>query len=205
MRLAPITASGMPQASVRVGCSRSHAAARPQAKTGLSDTRTTELATLVNRSEAIQDQKCSAKSRPDNVIKGSGERGAGSGTRRVTLRPAPRSLLPSKTASPPVTGRTIASLQNAIASAGAVANRTRGPAYVVASTATISTRSGDMGAKPHPPSPAPQPVALTPRRPQIARSMCLRLALRVATFVPALTGGAMLAGQQPSPYLPLDH
>ena len=41
--------------------------------------------------------------------------------------------------------------------------------------------------------------------------MRLRLALRVATMVPALTGGAtltggaMLAGQDPSPYLPLSH
>jgi hypothetical protein len=38
--------------------------------------------------------------------------------------------------------------------------------------------------------------------------MRLRLALRVATLVllsPALTGGAMLAGQQASPYLPLGH
>ena len=65
-----------------------------------------------------------------------------------------------------------------------------------------------MGAKPHPPPPAPQPVALAPRRPQIARSMRLRLALRVATLLllsPALTGGAMLAGQEVSPYLPLGH
>src|SRR6058998_1636396 len=65
-----------------------------------------------------------------------------------------------------------------------------------------------MGAKPHPPLPAPQPVAVLARRPQIARSMRLRLALLVATWlllVPALTGAAMLAGQQPSPYLPLDH
>src|SRR5437667_4493948 len=64
-----------------------------------------------------------------------------------------------------------------------------------------------MGAKPHPPPPAPQPVALAPRRPQIARSMRLRLALRLATLLllsPALTGGAM-AGQEVSPYLPLGH
>src|SRR2546427_11423183 len=65
-----------------------------------------------------------------------------------------------------------------------------------------------MGAKPHPPPPAPQPVAVLGRRPQIARSMRLRLALRVATLLlssPALRGGAMLAGQQPSPYIPLAH
>src|SRR5947207_9160903 len=203
MRLAPLTASAMPQASGRVGCSRSHAAASPQAKTGLSDTRTTELATVVNRSEAIQDQKWIASSRPDNNVNGSRERGAvpvdaPKGT-------APRSLLPSKTASPPVTGRTSANRQNAIASAGAVANRTMGPAYVVASTATIKTRRGDIGAKPHPPSPAPQPVALAPHRPQIARSMRLRLALLVVTLFPALTGGAMLGAQQPSPYVPLGH
>src|SRR2546429_2279306 len=85
MRLAPITASAIPQASARVGCSRSQAAAMPQAKTGLSDTRTTELATVVNRSDAIQDQKWSARSRPDNVIRGSRERGAGSRCCRVTL------------------------------------------------------------------------------------------------------------------------
>src|SRR5439155_720465 len=53
MRLAPITASAIAQASARVGCSRSQAAAMPQAKTGLSDTRTTELATVVNRSDAL--------------------------------------------------------------------------------------------------------------------------------------------------------
>src|SRR2546429_4715030 len=62
-----------------------------------------------------------------------------------------------------------------------------------------------MGAKPHPPLPAPQPVAVLARRPQIARSMRLRLALRVATLLPALTGGAKLAAQEPSPYLPLTH
>src|SRR5436190_22973307 len=62
-----------------------------------------------------------------------------------------------------------------------------------------------MGAKPHPPLPAPQPVAVLARRPQIARSMRLRLALRVATLLPALTGGAKLAAQEASPYLPMSH
>src|SRR5256885_16637783 len=60
-----------------------------------------------------------------------------------------------------------------------------------------------MGAKPHPPPPAPQPVAVLGRRPQIARSMRLRLALRVATLLPALTGGAQLAAQEASPYVPI--
>src|SRR5438034_5786470 len=62
-----------------------------------------------------------------------------------------------------------------------------------------------MGAKPHPPLPAPQPVAVLGRRPQIARSMRLRLALLMVTLLvsPALTGGAKLAAQEPSPYLPL--
>ena len=46
---------------------------------------------------------------------------------------------------------------------------------------------------------------------QIARSMRLRLALRVATLIPALTGGATLTGgarlaaQEASPYLPIGH
>src|SRR6266581_6156938 len=64
-----------------------------------------------------------------------------------------------------------------------------------------------MGAKPHPPPPAPQPVAVLGRRPQIARSMRLRLALLVVTLLvsPALTGGAMLAGQEASPYVPIGH
>src|SRR3989441_11212193 len=64
-----------------------------------------------------------------------------------------------------------------------------------------------MGAKPHPPPPAPQPepVAVLARRPQIARSMRLRLALRVATLLPALTGGVKLAAQESSPYLPIGH
>ncbi len=62
-----------------------------------------------------------------------------------------------------------------------------------------------MGAKPHPPLPAPQPVAVLGRRPQIARSMRLRLALRVATLLPALTGGAQLAAQEASPYVPIGH
>src|SRR2546427_546517 len=62
-----------------------------------------------------------------------------------------------------------------------------------------------MGAKPHPPPPAPQPVAVLGRRPQIARSMRLRLALRVATLLPALTCGAKLAAQEPSPYVPIGH
>src|SRR5438128_898129 len=64
-----------------------------------------------------------------------------------------------------------------------------------------------MGARPHPPLPAPQPVAVLGRRPQIARSMRLRLALLMVTLLvsPALTGGAKLAAQEPSPYLPLAH
>src|SRR5438046_6926769 len=62
-----------------------------------------------------------------------------------------------------------------------------------------------MGAKPHPPPPAPQPVAVLGRCPQIARSMRLRLALRVATLLPALTGGAQLAAQEASPYVPIGH
>src|SRR6059036_1406908 len=64
-----------------------------------------------------------------------------------------------------------------------------------------------MGAKPHPPLPAPQPVAVLGRRPQIARSMRLRLALLMVTLLvsPALTGGAMLAGQEASPYVPIGH
>src|SRR5436309_7267954 len=64
-----------------------------------------------------------------------------------------------------------------------------------------------MGAKPHPPPPAPQPVAVLGRRPQIARSMRLRLALLMVTLLvsPALTGGAQLAAQGPSPYLPQGH
>src|SRR5438309_3562252 len=40
---------------------------------------------------------------------------------------------------------------------------------------------------------------------QIARSMRLRLALRVATLLPALTGGAQLAAQEASPYVPIGH
>ena len=125
----------------------------PHANTGLSDTSTTELATVVNRSDAIQDQKWSARSRPDNVIKGSRERGVGSRVRCEVLLPAPGSLLPSSTASPPVTGRTRVSLQNAMATAGAVANRTIGPAYVVASTATMRTSRGGMGGETSPPFP----------------------------------------------------
>src|SRR5438046_4239232 len=62
-----------------------------------------------------------------------------------------------------------------------------------------------MGAKPHPPLPAPQPVAVLARRPQIARSMRLRLALRVATLLSALTGGAQLAAQEASPCVPFGH
>src|SRR5438445_1143527 len=62
-----------------------------------------------------------------------------------------------------------------------------------------------MGAKPHPPPPAPQPVAVLGRRPQIARSMRLRLALRVATLLPALTGGAQLAAQEAAPYVTFVH
>jgi len=44
-------------------------------------------------------------------------------------------------------GKTSTSLQNAIASAGATANRTMGPAYAVARTARMRTRrgEGDMG------------------------------------------------------------
>jgi len=66
-----------------------------------------------------------------------------------------------------------------------------------------------MGAKPHPPSLSPQcePQCCPPYAPpQIARSMRLRLTLLVATWLllsPALTGGAMLAGQDASPYVPL--
>src|SRR2546425_3119300 len=147
----------MPHRSARPGCSRSHSAAMPHANTGLSDTSTTELATVVNRSDAIQDQKWSARSSPDNVIKGSRERGVGSRVRCEVLLPAPGSLLPSSTARLPVTGRTSASRQNAIATAGAVANRTIGPAYVVASTATMSTSRGGIGGG-NPPPPPPPPT-----------------------------------------------
>src|SRR5947208_1660583 len=54
-----------------------------------------------------------------------------------------------------------------------------------------------------------RPVALPPAPPQIARSMRspLRLAVVGTTallWIPALTGGAMLEGQQASPYVPLD-
>src|SRR5256886_8285255 len=73
--------------------------------------------------------------------------------------------VPSCAANTPVTGSTNASLQNAIANAGAAAKRTIGPAYVVARTATRSTRRGDMGAKPHPPTPSPQCGVLTPLPP----------------------------------------
>src|SRR2546430_8517175 len=62
-----------------------------------------------------------------------------------------------------------------------------------------------MRAKPHPPAPSPQSVALSPHRPQIARSMRLRLALLVVTCFLALTGGGTLPAQGPSPYLPLRH
>src|SRR5207249_3127558 len=64
-----------------------------------------------------------------------------------------------------------------------------------------------MGAKPHPPPPAPQPVAVLGRRPQIARSMRLRLALLMVTLLvsPALTGGAQLAAQEASLYVPIGH
>src|SRR5690349_17207550 len=99
MRLAPTTASAMPHASARVGCSRSQSAAIAHANTDLSDTSTTELATAVKRSDAIQDQKCSDRRRPARTINGSGERGAepadaADGT-------APRSPLLSHTANPP--------------------------------------------------------------------------------------------------------
>src|SRR2546423_223140 len=68
----------------------------------------------------------------------------------------PLPAVPSCAATTPAAGSTGAGLQNAIATAGAAAKRTMGPAYVGARTATMSTRRGDMGAKPHPPSPAPQ-------------------------------------------------
>src|SRR5207244_13658300 len=109
--------------------------------------------------------------RQDNNGNASGARGAVPSERAEGTPPC--SPLLSHTANAPVTGSTSTSRQNAIASAGAVANRTMGPAYVVASTATIRTRRGDIGAKPHPPSPAPQPVPLAPHRPQLARSMPL--------------------------------
>ena len=60
------------------------------------------------------------------VLHGSGERGAVPSA--APEGPAPRSPLPCNTATALVTGSTSASLQNAIASAGAVANRTTGPA-----------------------------------------------------------------------------
>src|SRR6266516_2556079 len=62
-----------------------------------------------------------------------------------------------------------------------------------------------MRAKPPPTTPSPQSVALAPHRPQIARSMRLRLALLVVTCFLALAGGATVAAQGPSPYLPLSH
>ncbi len=47
------------------------------------------------------------------------------------------------------------------------------------------------------------PVALPPPVRQIARAMRLRAVSLVVTFLPALTGGANLAAQGASPYLPL--
>src|SRR4029077_1190901 len=124
-------------------CSRSQTAAMAQAKTGFKDTSTTELATVVKRRDAIQDQKWEARRRPASAINGSGERGAVLSTE--TEGTARCSRLPRR-AKNPVTGRVSVRRQNAIASAGATANRTMGPAYVVASTAMMSTRRGDMGA-----------------------------------------------------------
>src|SRR5947207_2687907 len=51
-----------------------------------------------------------------------------------------------------------------------------------------------------------RPVALPSAQPQIARSMRSPLPLAVASLllIPALTGGAMLQGQQASAYVPLD-
>ena len=99
----------------------------PHANTGLSETSTTELATVVNLSDAIQDQKWRARRTPERVINGSTERGA-------AVRPgAPDgtalcSVLHSHPANAPVTGSTSVNRQNAIATAGAVAKRTIGPA-----------------------------------------------------------------------------
>src|SRR5213079_218788 len=114
------------------GCSPSHSAATTHANTGFNETSTTELATDVNLSDAIHVQKCAARNSPASSISGNASR-----TARVRCR--------SRAASPNVTGRTRTSRQNAIATAGATANRTIGPAYVVARTATMRTSSGDIG------------------------------------------------------------
>ena len=100
---------------MRPGCSPSHSAATLHANTGFSETSTTELATDVNLSDAIHVQKCTARSNPESSIRGNASR-----TGLVRCR--------SRIASPNVTGSTRASRQNAIATAGAAANRTIGPA-----------------------------------------------------------------------------
>ena len=130
--MAPATASAIPRRSVRPGCSPSHSAATAHANTGFSETSNTELATDVNLSDAIHVQKCVARSSPERSINGNASR-----TARVGCR--------SRVATPNVTGSTRTSRQNAIATAGAAANRTIGPAYVVARTATMRTSSGDIG------------------------------------------------------------
>ncbi len=103
----------MPQRSARPGCSPSHSAASTHAKIGLRETSRTELATVVNRRDAIHVQKCTASRSPDKSISRNASRTARTCGSRV--------------ASPNVTGSTSASRQNAIATAGAVAKRTIGP------------------------------------------------------------------------------
>src|SRR2546427_7043797 len=166
------------------------------ANTGLSETSSTELATDVNRSDAIHVQKCAARSSPESSIWGNASR-----TARVRCR--------SRVASPNVTGSTSTSRQNAIATAGAAANRTIGPAYVVARTATMRTTSGDMGGG----NLMERRAIVSPELPSLlvgltfGRPMRLRLALCVAMacIVSALTGGGLLSAQEASPYLPLPH
>ena len=87
----------------------------PQAKIGFSETSSTELATVVNRSDAIHVQKCNASRTPESSMSGNAAR-----TTPIRCR--------SRAASANVTGSTSVSRQNAIATAGAAANRTIGPA-----------------------------------------------------------------------------
>src|SRR5690606_6092133 len=110
-----------------------NAAENAPTNTGCVDTRTTELATVVSSSDAIHVQKCPARSSPESPASAQ-SRGASSLAAR---RASPRRARIAPVLAPDNTSR-----HAAMTTAGAVANRTSGPAQLMARTATNNMSPG---------------------------------------------------------------
>src|SRR5690606_14600198 len=130
---APDIATPIPVHWARVGRSWSSSAESAATMKGCRLTSTTELATVVKRSEAIQLQKWPARSRPEATA-----RIHSRGVRRTPFSTEPRDASTTPIRSIEKTSRHAATDR-----AGASASRTSGPAQETASIATTSAAHGD--------------------------------------------------------------